>query len=131
MWTGKFLGAPASDQYKAGYGFRHWAAEHFKTYGEFPLWNPEIFGGLPFAGAMHGDIFYPTAWLRILLPTHTAMNLGFAVHYVLAGLFAYLFFRSLKVSWVGSVIGGVAYQLTGVVASFPNPGPDGKLMARS
>ncbi len=127
MWTGKFLGAPASDQYKAGYGFRHWAAEHFKSYGEFPQWNPEIFGGLPFAGAMHGDIFYPTAWLRILLPTHTAMNLGFAVHYVLAGLFAYLFFRSLKISWVGSVVGGVAYQLTGLVASYPNPGHDGKL----
>ncbi len=127
MWTGKFLGAPASDQYKAGYGFRHWAAEHFKTYGEFPLWNPEIFGGLPFAGAMHGDIFYPTAWLRILLPTHTAMNLGFALHYVLAGLFAYLLFRSLKISWVGSVVGGVAYQLTGLVASYPNPGHDGKL----
>ena len=127
MWTGKFLGAPASDQYKAGYGFRHWAAEHFKTYGEFPLWNPEIFGGLPFVGAMHGDIFYPTAWLRILLPTHTAMNLGFALHYVLAGLFAYLFFRSLKISWVGSVVGGVAYQLTGLVASYPNPGHDGKL----
>ena len=55
------------------------------------------------------------------------MNLGFAVHYVLVGLFTYLLLRKLKVSWTGSVLGGVAFQLTGVVASYVNPGHDGKL----
>jgi len=34
------------------------------------------------------------------------------------GLFTYLFLRTLRVSWTGSVIGGVAYQLSGIVASY-------------
>lgn len=127
MWTGKFLGTPISDQYKAGFGFRAWAAEQWKTTGEIPLWNPELFGGMPFVAGMHGDIFYPTAWTRLLLPIDVAMNLGFAVHYVLVGLFTYLLLRRLQVSWTGSVVGGIAYQLTGVVASYVNPGHDGKL----
>lgn len=127
MLTGKFLASEWSDQYLAGYAFRKWAADQFRATGSLPLWNPELMGGLPFVGAMHGDIFYPTAWLRLVLPTVTAMNLGFALHYVLAGLFTYLFLRLLRVSWTGAVVGGVAYQLTGVLASLVSPGHDGKV----
>lgn len=128
MWTGAFLASsPFSDQYGTGWAYRHWAAEQWRTLGHVPLWNPEIFGGLPFVAAMHGDIFYPTAWLRLILPTTLAMNLGFAVHYVLAGLFVYLLLRLLGTTWSGAVVGGFAYQLSGVIGSYPSPGHDGKL----
>jgi len=127
MWTGAFLGGPLSDQYMTGWAFRHWGAEQWKALGHVPLWNPEIFGGLPFVGAMHGDIFYPTAWLRLVLPTTLAMNLGFAVHYVLAGVLVYVLLRMLAVSWTGSVAGGLVYQLSGVIGSYVSPGHDGKL----
>lgn len=127
MWTGAFLGGPVSDQYGTGWAYRHWAASQWKALGHVPLWNPEIMGGLPFVGALHGDIFYPTAWLRLVLPTTTAMNLGFVIHYILAGLFVYVLLRLLSVSWTGSVVGGVTYQLSGVIASYASPGHDGKL----
>ena len=126
-WAGRFLAGPYSDQYDTGYAFRDWLASEVRRTGSIPLWNPELFGGMPFVGAMHGDIFYPTAWLRLLLPTGTAMNLGFLVHYVLAGLFAYLLLRRLRVSWAGAVTGGLAYQLSGVIGSYASPGHDGKL----
>ncbi|MBI4419588.1 MAG: YfhO family protein, partial [Gemmatimonadetes bacterium] len=127
MWTGNFLASPYGDQLSTGYGFRAWGAEQWRSTGSIPLWNPEIFGGLPFVAAQHGDIFYPTAFVRLVLPVATAMNLGFAVHYILAGLFAYLLLRKLEVSWTGSVVGALAYQLSGVVASLVQPGHDGKL----
>jgi hypothetical protein len=127
MWTGEFLAGPWSDQYSSGFAVRQWAVDQWRTLGHFPLWNPEIFGGLPFAGAMHGDIFYPTAWLRLVLPVGLAMNLGFIVHYALAGLFLYLLLRLLKCSWAGSVTGALAYQLSGVIGSYVQPGHDGKL----
>lgn len=126
MWTGQFLAGPWSDQYLTGYAYRSWIAEQWKLLGHIPLWNSEIFGGLPLV-AGHGDSFYPTTWLRLFLPTHVAMNLGFVVHYVLAGYFTYLLLRLLKVSWTGAVVGGVGYQLSGVVASLVSPGHDGKL----
>ena len=81
----------------AGYSFRLYGAEMFRQTGSIPQWNPYLFGGLPFIAAMHGDIFYPTAWLRWVLPMDTAMNLGFAIHLVLAGFAMYLLLRALRV----------------------------------
>ncbi|MGH7658770.1 MAG: hypothetical protein ACREL6_11095, partial [Gemmatimonadales bacterium] len=115
------------DQFVAGYAFRLFGAEYFQATGHIPQWNPYLFGGMPFIAAMHGDIFYPTAWLRWVLPVDVAMNIGFAVHIVLAGGFMYLFLRGLRLSWTAAVAGGVAYELTGIIASLVSPGHDGKL----
>ncbi len=125
MLSGGFL--LGDDQYVAGYSFRLYGAEMFRETGHIPQWNPYLFGGLPFIAAMHGDIFYPTAWLRWILPMDTAMNLGFAIHLVLAGFAMYLLLRALGASWAAGIVGGVAYELTGIVASLVKPGHDGKL----
>ena len=127
MLGGAFLATIYNDQYSSGYAYRAWAAEWWKKLGHVPLWNPEIFGGMPFVAGMSGDVLYPTAWLRLVLPTHVAMNLGFVIHYVLAGLFTYWFLRRWRVSWTGAVVGGLAYQLAGVIGSYVSPGHDGKL----
>lgn len=127
MLSGAFLAGPHSDQYIAGYGFRLFGAEAFRDTGSIPLWNPYILGGLPFVGGMHGDIFYPTAWLRWILPTGTAMNLGFYLHLVLAGWFAYGLLRNLGLSVGAALVGGLAFQLSGMTASLVQPGHDGKL----
>jgi len=127
MLGGAFLATVYNDQYSSGYAYRAWAAEWWKQLGHVPLWNPEIFGGMPFVAGMSGDVLYPTAWLRLVLPTHVAMNLGFVIHYVLAGLFTYWFLRRWRVSWTGAVVGGLAYQLAGVIGSYVSPGHDGKL----
>src|SRR4029077_10398177 len=129
MFSGLWLANPFSDQYSAGFSFHSWSVEWFKRTGHLPLWNPEIFGGMPFVGAGSGDIFYPTWLLRFLIPVTTAGNFSFFVHYVLAGLFTYLLLRRLHVGWTGSVVGGLAYELTGLIASYPSPGHDGKLFA--
>jgi len=129
MFAGMWLANPFSDQYSAGFSFHSWSIEWFKRTGHLPLWNPEIFGGMPFVAAGSGDIFYPTWLLRFLVPVTTAGNISFFVHYVLAGLFTYLLLRRLHVGWTGSVVGGLAYELTGLIASYPSPGHDGKLFA--
>jgi hypothetical protein len=125
MLTGQWL--LGDDQYVGGYGFRLFGAEMFRTTGRIPEWNPYLFGGLPFIAAQHGDIFYPTAWLRWVLPVDTAMNLGFFAHIALAGATMYGFLRALRVSWTGAMVGGLAYELSGIVASMVRPGHDGKL----
>ena len=127
MLVGKWLANPMSDQYATGYAFRAWGAEQLRETGSVALWNPELFGGLPFVAAQHGDIFYWTSWFRLVLPTEVVMNLGFVVHYIAAGLLTYLLLRLLGVSWLGSVVGGMAYELSGIVGSYPAPGHDGKL----
>ena len=123
--TGQFL--PGDDQILAGYGFRLFGAEYFREYGKIPLWNPYVFGGLPFVAAMHGDIFYPTAWLRWIVPTDVGMNIGFAAHIVIAGCTMYALLRALGAGWGGAIAGGISYELSGLVAGMVSPGHDGKL----
>ena len=125
--AGKFLVAPHSDQYIAGYAFREFAAQWLREGNGFPLWNPFLFGGMPYVAAMHGDIFYPTFLLRMILPTDVAMTWGFIIHLFLAGLFTFIFLRSLGLSYFGSLVGGLAYMMSGNVAGLVSPGHDGKL----
>ena len=129
MLAGKWLASPYSDMYATGYAFRAWGAEWWHRLGHVPLWEPELFGGMPFIGASHGDIFYPTSFLRLILPVTTVVDLNFVVHFILAGLFTYLLLRKFKVSWTGAVAGGLGYELTGLLASYPSPGHDGQLFA--
>ena len=90
----------------AGYAFRSFGAEFFRAHHRIPEWNPYLFGGLPFIAAQHGDVFYPTAWLRWFLPTGTAMNIGFALHIVLAGVAMYALLRAFRLGWAAAVTGG-------------------------
>ncbi|MGH7602693.1 MAG: YfhO family protein [Gemmatimonadaceae bacterium] len=125
--VGRFLVNPHSDQYIAGYAFREFAASTLKATGHFPMWNPYLFGGMPYVAAMHGDIFYPTFLLRMVLPTDVAMTWGFIIHIFLAGLFTYGFLRAIDYSFPGALIGGIAYMMSGQIASSVSPGHDGKL----
>jgi hypothetical protein len=121
------FGGGRSDMFIAGYAFRKFGAETFLSTGQIPQWNPYLFGGLPYIGAMHGDIFYPTAWLRWILPVDIAITWGMVIHFVLAGWLLYRFAVALGCSFGAALIGGVAYELTGIVASQMSPGHDGKL----
>ncbi|MEP7345051.1 MAG: hypothetical protein ABI877_07285, partial [Gemmatimonadaceae bacterium] len=125
--AGKFLVSPYSDQYIAGYAFREFAAATLKATGAFPQWNPYLFGGMPYIAAMHGDIFYPTFLLRMVMPTDLAMTWGFLIHLFLAGICTYAFLRALGIGFFASLIGGVAYMMSGNVAALVSPGHDGKL----
>ena len=92
--AGRFLVSEISDQFIAGYAFREFAAATLKAAGEFPQWNPFQYGGMPYIAAMHGDIFYPTFLLRLVLPTDVAMTWGMIIHLFLAGLLTFAFLRA-------------------------------------
>jgi hypothetical protein len=128
MLSGQWLASPHGDQYSSAYAFYTWEASEWHATGSIPLWNPMIMGGLPFIAVVtHGDVLYPTALLRAFLPPHIVMNLAFFLHYILAGFLMYLFLRRMAASWTGAVTGALAYQLSGIMISYVQPGHDGKL----
>jgi hypothetical protein len=124
---GAFLLNTRSDQYKAGYAFRDFAAQSLRSGHGFPQWNPFIEGGLPYVAAMHGDIFYPTFLLRMIVPTDVAMTWEFPIHLFLCGLFTYFFLRAWNFGFWGALVGGLSYMLGGSIAGYAGPGHDGKL----
>src|SRR4051812_23005634 len=124
---GAFLLNQRSDQYKAGYAFREFAASRLRSGQGFPQWNPFIEGGLPYIAAMHGDIFYPTFLLRMIMPTDMAMTWEFPIHVFLCGFFTFLFLRAWRFGFYSALTGGLAYMLGGSIAGYAGPGHDGKL----
>jgi hypothetical protein len=124
---GGFLVSGISDQYIAGFAYREFAGDMLRAGNGFPMWNPYQMGGLPFVAAMHGDIFYPTFLLRMVMETDAAMTWGFIIHTFLAGLFTFVFLRGAGLGFFPSLLGGVAYLLSGQIASYAAPGHDGKL----
>src|SRR6185437_14842172 len=120
------LVSPISDQYKGGYAFREFAAASLKAGHGFPLWNPYLFGGMPYVAAMNGDIFYPTFLLRMAMPVDVAMTWAFIIHIILAGFFTYLLLRACRFTFAGSLAGGLAYMMGGPISSYVSPGHDGK-----
>jgi hypothetical protein len=126
--TGQFLVTAISDQYIGGFPVRDFAAQSLKAGLGIPLWNPYIFGGMPYVAAMGvGDIYYPTALLRMLLPVDIAMTLGLMLHVMLAGTTMYVFCRGVGLTFRASLIGGAAYMMSGPIAGLVSPGHDGKL----
>jgi len=124
---GRFLVSPISDQYIGGFPVRSFAAQVMSETGGFALWNPYLFGGMPYVAAMHGDIFYPTFLLRLVLPVDVGMTWGMILHLFLCGILTFAFLRSIRLSFWASLVGGMAYMMSGPIAGLVSPGHDGKL----
>jgi hypothetical protein len=129
---GKSLLDESSDQFRAGVAFRQFAADYFRQHGAIPLWNPYLQGGMPYVGAMHGDIFYPTFLLRLVMPVDVAIAWGMIGHFFLCGMATYWFIRVAgRMAFGPALVGGVAYMMAGFVSSLISPGHDGKLFVNA
>jgi hypothetical protein len=127
-FTGAFLAGPNSDQFIGGYMVREFGTAMLRQTGHFPEWNPYLFGGMPYVGAMNGDIFYPPSLvLRLLLRPDVFVTWAFILHIFLAGWLTYLFLRTVGLGFAGALVGGMAYMMGGPIASYVGPGHDGKL----
>jgi hypothetical protein len=85
--------------------------------GSFPLWNPYQFSGHPFFANPQHALLYPFNGLFFLLPFDIAFNVIIILHFLLGGLFTYLFLRDLKVNPTGSLISGLIFMLSGYLLS--------------
>jgi hypothetical protein len=115
------------DTLALGYFARDFFAQFVRSYHEFPLWNPLIFGGLPFMEGLHGDVFYPTSVLLFLQDTHRALGWKLLLHVFLAGVFMNAWLRALGIGAAAALFGGLVYMLGSFMVSLVYPGHDGKL----
>ena len=101
------------------YPLRHLAAEIFRS-GQVPLWNPNIFCGMPFLATIQSVIFYPLSLMHYLMDPARALSLFIILHLFLSGLFMYLFARSRNISMGGSFIAAFSFTFSGYMMSVIN-----------
>ena len=127
LLAGGVLVNPMSDG-KDGYVTRHFAAVVLRTWGEIPRWDPYIFGGMPFLGAMHGDQAYPISLaLRAMFPPALAIGLGMVFHLWLGAVGMLVLLRQLRHTWSAAIVGATAYAIGGPLIGLLFPGHDGKI----
>ena len=80
---------------------------------ELPLWNPYLFGGVPFLAAGQHSAFYPLSLLYYLLPLDKAYGWFTVANLGLAGVFMFIYMRTIGIRRAGATLAGVAYQLSG------------------
>ncbi len=84
--------------------------------GSLPLWNPYNASGEPWLANPQTAVFYPPAWLFLVLPFPTAYVAFLFFHALLLGAGTYLWFVR-RASVAASLLGAVALMLSGPVLS--------------
>ena len=86
--------------------------------GEFPFWNPYVFGGMPFFADVQTAVLYPFNLVQALFagPNHLSSYLVefFVILQIfLGGYFTYRFLRSTDIDKTGSLIGALGFAFSG------------------
>ncbi len=81
--------------------------------GQIPIWNPFSFSGTPHAANYQSAIFSPLNLLFFILPFTDAWSIMVLLQPLLAGLFMYIFLRSLERSRHASLLGSIAFMFCG------------------
>lgn len=92
--------------------WKHFSIETLKS-GILPLWNPYSFSGNPNLANFQTAVFSPFNILFFFLPFLGAWNISIFLAPLLAGLFTYLFVRSLKISEIGSLFSSISFMFCG------------------
>ncbi|MFQ5888714.1 MAG: YfhO family protein [Gemmatimonadota bacterium] len=125
FWPGRMLfGTDMLDQ---AYQLRQFGVEEIRSGRGFPLWNPFVYGGLPYLAILPGPVFYPTSLLYLVMPLYRAIGWTFVLHTALAGAFAYYAALSLRVGKWAAAVSGLAFMFTGFVVSTLYGGHDGRM----
>ncbi|MCX6024596.1 MAG: hypothetical protein NTZ05_23265, partial [Chloroflexi bacterium] len=91
-----------ADQILQNYSWKAFAREELRA-GRLPLWNPNIFTGMPFLAAGQYAVLYPLGVLFWVLPLTAAYSWFTALHLAMAGGFMYLLLRVLGAGRAGAV----------------------------
>jgi hypothetical protein len=99
------------------YPWRHLAINIWKQ-GQVPLWNPYTFSGNPFLANYQSAVLSPLNFLFFMLPFVDAWSILVLLQPLLAGLFTYMFVRSLRVSRAGSLISANSFMFCGFITTW-------------
>src|SRR5437773_4503274 len=91
------------------FGFRELAR------GNLALWNPYIFGGAPYFGALQAALLYPPNWLFLILPLAVAVNWSIALHVFAIGAFTFCWMRVRGLHVAASFLASVLIMFGGEI----------------
>src|SRR5262249_40874354 len=85
--------------------------------GRIPLWNPDIFFGVPMLANIQSTVLYPPNWLTIGLAAPQAVTVQILLHVLIAGAGMYAFGRlSMGLDRIAAMVGGLVFMFSGFLS---------------
>jgi hypothetical protein len=101
------------DFFLFGYPLAYYHRQTFWA-GEFPLWNPLSFCGLPFLAQWNTMVLYPGSLLYLVLPLPWSLNLFCFIHQVIAGVGMYVLVQRWTGHRLAAGVAGLGYAFSGL-----------------
>jgi len=98
------------------YPWRKLAVDIIRS-GHVPLWNHYLGNGTPLAANLQSAVFYPLNLIYLVVPVERAMGYSVVLHVILAGLFMYLYGRTIRLSGFASLVAALSYMFSGFLVS--------------
>jgi hypothetical protein len=97
-----------------GYPLAYYHRESFWR-GEFPLWNPLNYCGLPFLAQWNTLCLYPLSLLYLLLPLSWSLGIFCLLHFFLAGMGMYLLAYRWSQNRFAAAVAGMSYPFNALM----------------
>lgn len=109
------VGAPhnslLSDLILENYAWKQLIVDSIKA-RQLPLWNPYLFGGIPFLAAGQHSALYPLSIVYYVLPLELAFGVFAALALFMAALNMYIFARVMGAGVAGGLVAAVTYAFS-------------------
>jgi len=114
----------------AAKGMTHQLNLHLRETGEYPLWQPFIFSGMPsFSSMMFTKwVYFPNYVFGLLIRMGIPALWTMLLHYVLAGMGVYTLLRYLKTDFWAAFLAGLAYMLAPFLVVMISAGHGSQMM---
>ena len=108
-------GLPSKDQYfdviRELYPWKTLVLEQLK-HGKMPLWNPYNFSGAPLLANYQSQVFYPPAFLYLILPQVAAWTVLVILQPILGSIFLYLFTVEIGLSPPAAILTAILFNFS-------------------
>jgi hypothetical protein len=81
--------------------------------GDLPLWNPYISLGIPYLADLSNQPLYFFNLIFLVFPAGNAMNITILLHYLLCGIFTYLFVKQILNNRLIGLFGSIVFVFCG------------------
>jgi Bacterial membrane protein YfhO len=88
--------------------------------GDFPFWNPYLYGGQPFLANLNNSVLYPSTLLYVVLSPMNAFNVDIVLHLILCAVCSYLLARTLGFAPFSAFLCGLVFGFSGYTLSHGN-----------
>jgi len=99
------------------YPWKHFTVETWNL-GQVPFWNPYSFSGTPHLANYQSAVLSPFNLVFFIMPFVDGWSLLVLLQPLLAGVFIYLFLRSLNVTKFGSVVSSISFMFCGFIVTW-------------